>query len=370
MINVIKYSLAPFTLLLLLYSDWLGPTAVWFFLFGFSLFLIIGDYILGKDRTQIPTSPTFVNGACYIVLPLLLLKLFHLSLLGMGNENSIIFLILNQESFFHHWIRSYSTTDLVGIVLTTGLFLGGVGTVVGHELVHRKRTSFAFRLSNWLLALTWDPAFGIEHIHGHHKFVATYEDPESARRGEGVYRFIIRSTVGTLKNAWRWESERLAKKGFTPFSIHNQLFQIYGRSILLTLVVSLGGWISLIVYFLSVIWAKILLETVNYLEHYGLIRVPGTAIEPKHSWNSNHRISSYMLFNLTRHSAHHEKGTLPYWELDPYEKAPMLPYGYLSMVYFILFFPGRYRKLMEKYLDHWDANYASTEEINLIQSNG
>jgi len=362
-----KYVLAPLMLAGLLVSDWFGPTAVWIFFFAFSAFLVFGDYLLGADRS---TSQTNLNGVLYIVFPLLLLKIFHLTLLGMGNDKTIIYHILNQESVFDSWKQHYSYFDYIGIILTTGLFLGGIGTVVGHELVHRRKKSFGFNISNWLLALTWDPAFGIEHVHGHHKYVATYEDPESARRGESVYAFVGRSTIGTLKNAWRWEKERLKKGGYSLYSTQNQLFQIYCRSALLTAIISLGGWTSLFLYFLSVVWAKTLLETVNYLEHYGLVRVPGTPIEPKHSWNSNHKVSSYMLYNLTRHSAHHEKGTLPFWELDPYEKAPMLPYGYLTMVYYILIFPKQYRKLMVRHLAHWDSHYASPDELKLIHQYG
>lgn len=366
MIDYLKYCLSPTLLGILLFCDWLGMPYVWIFFVGFSSFLIIGDYIFGKDQTLISTSNSILNGICYISLPLLLIKLFHITLLGMGDENSVIYHILNQDAIFQSWKHSYSIIDLVGIVLTSGLFFGGLGTVVGHELVHRKKSSFAFKISNWLLALTWDPAFGIEHIHGHHKNVATLGDPNSARRNENVYRFIIRSTIGTIKNAWMWETENLKKNGHSPFSSKNQLFQGYLRSIILTAIVSLGGWTSLIVYFFSIVWAKILLETVNYLEHYGLLRVPGKPVEPKHSWNSNHRISSLMLFNLTRHSAHHEKGTLPFWELNPYETSPMLPYGYLSLVYFILLFPRWYLKMMEKSLKHWDKNFASGEELNLL----
>ena len=365
--NMLKYSLSPLFLIGLLACDWMGPNAVWMFFVAFSTFLILGDSFLGNDTTLTQKSNNQLNPILYSILPLLLLKLFHISLLGMGDTQSYIFQILASDSIFFSWQHSYNSVDLLGIILSSGLMIGGIGTVVGHELVHRKKNSFGFKVSNWLLALTWDPAFGIEHVHGHHKYIATYEDPESARRNEGVYSFIIRSTIGTLKNAWAWEKSRLSQKGLSPFSVQNQMIQIYFRSAILTGLISLGGPISLFVYFCSIVWAKFLLETVNYIEHYGLVRVPGTAIEPRHSWNSNHRISSYVLFNLTRHSAHHEKGTLPFWTLNPNEKAPMLPFGYLTMVYFSLLFPWKYRNIMNEKLKDWDSNYASTEELNLLQ---
>ena len=365
---MLKYCLAPILLSALLICDWLGPQAVWCFFFGFSAFVIIGDKIFSNDHSQFRIGNTKLNFILYLILPLLLLKLFNITLIGMGDHGSMIFMILADEALFNDWDRAYSVFDLFGIILTSGLFLGGIGTVAGHELVHRKKHSFGFKVSNWLLALTWDPAFGIEHVHGHHKYVATYQDPETARRNEGVYSFIIRSTVGTLKNAWKWESERLEQLGLSPVSFQNQMFQIYLRSIILTAAISLGGTMSLIVYFGSVLWAKIMLETVNYLEHYGLVRVPGAAIEPKHSWNSNHMVSSTLLFNLTRHSAHHEKSNLPFWKLEPYKDAPMLPNGYLSMLYFILLLPWKYRKIMEHKLADWDAKYASEQELELIKS--
>ena len=362
-----KYLLAPLSIIILIICSWQNPAAVWMFFFGVSVFVIFGDNLFGNDRVQFYKVENKFNPILYANFPLLLIVLFNMTLLGMSNSQSIIYNILSNDTFFLQWKTDYSNLDLLGIVLSSGLLIGGMGTVVGHELVHRKKNSLGFKISNWLLAITWDPAFGIEHIHGHHKYVATYDDPESARRGEGIYVFILRSTLGTIKNAWIWESNRLIKLGLKPFSYKNQMLQVYFRSFILTVLISLGGPISLIVYFGSVLWAKVLLETVNYLEHYGLVRVPGTKIEPKHSWNSNHRISSYLLFNLTRHSAHHEKGTLPFWELKSYEDAPMLPFGYLTMAYFILLFPWKYKKIMKRKLQAWDKQYASAEELNLIK---
>jgi len=363
---MIKYCLAPLFLLSLLVCEWVGPSAVWIFFFSFSAFVIIGDTLFGNDRVQFQNAENKFNPILYFILPLLFVKLFNITLLGVNDSQSIIAKIVSTDTLFLGWQRSYTNLDLLGVILSSGLLIGGIGTVVGHELVHRKKNSLGFKVSNWLLAITWDPAFGIEHVHGHHKNVATYNDPESARRGEGVYSFIFRSTVGTLKNAWHWESERLAQKGVNTVSFQNQMIQVYIRSAIITGLISLGGSISIVVYFGSVVWAKMLLETVNYLEHYGLVRIPGTVIEPKHSWNSNHRISSYILYNLTRHSAHHEKGTLPFWKLDANKNAPMLPYGYLTMVYFILILPWKYRTIMAKKLQDWDTRYASEDELKLI----
>ena len=119
---------------------------------------------------------------------------------------------------------------------------------------------------------------------------------------------------------------------------------------------------------ISALISKILLETINYIEHYGLVRVEGKPVRPRHSWNSNTFISSAFTFNLTRHSAHHEKAHLPYWKLSPYQDAPKMPYGYLTTFFFALLFPWLYRRMMTKKLLDWDQNYASEGERELISS--
>ena len=161
---MLKYCLAPILLSILLACDWLGPQAVWYFFFGFSAFVIIGDQILTNDHSQFRIGNTKLNFILYLILPLFLLKLFNMTLIGMGDHGSIIFMILADEALFNVWDRAYSVFDLFGIILTSGLFLGGIGTVAGHELVHRKKHTFGFKVSNWLLALTWDPAFGIDRV--------------------------------------------------------------------------------------------------------------------------------------------------------------------------------------------------------------
>ena len=113
---------------------------------------------------------------------------------------------------------------------------------------------------------------------------------------------------------------------------------------------------------------KIMLEGVNYMEHYGLIREEGAHILPKHSWNTNRRISSFFLYNLTRHSSHHENTQLEYWELKAYPNAPEMPLGYLSCVYLVLFTPWIYHRIMAPKLKDWDLNYANPEERSLAMA--
>ena len=107
-------------------------------------------------------------------------------------------------------------------------------------------------------------------------------------------------------------------------------------------------------YCLSIIIAKILLETVNYIEHYGLTREEGSPVLPRHSWNTNRWVSSNVLYNLSRHSAHHEKSNVPYWKLNPYKDAPEMPLGYLSMVYVALLLPSVFKRIMEPRVIKWN----------------
>jgi len=127
-----------------------------------------------------------------------------------------------------------------------------------------------------------------------------------------------------------------------------------------------GGWTGVALYMLQAAWARTLLEIVNYMEHYGLVRVPGAPVEPKHSWNTNKRMSSLILFSLTRHSAHHEKGDLPFWVLNPYPEAPEMPFGYLTTIY-VCMIPPLWYKVINTKLKEWDEKYASPEELKLLK---
>jgi alkane 1-monooxygenase len=140
----------------------------------------------------------------------------------------------------------------------------------------------------------------------------------------------------------------------------------YSRSLFLTVLAFIfGGLIGVLCFLLCALIAKVLLESINYIEHYGLVREKGEPVGMRHSWNSNHFLSSIYLCNVTRHSDHHRSASLNFWELNPTHKdAPLLPYGYLSMLYLVLITPFLYKKIMAKELVDWDQNRATEYERN------
>ena len=179
--------------------------------------------------------------------------------------------------------------------------------------------------------------------------------------------FIIRATIKAHKDAWKIEIDHLKRASYFPFSLKNKMIQGYLRSSILCLLsFSIGGLTGLVIFLVWAILAKSYLETINFVEHYGLVRVLGEPIMPKHSWNSNHVLSSAFLYNLNRHSSHHEKTSFRYWELKAYSDAPTLPYGYLHCLYMAYFVPLFYKKIMKSKLEDWDNKYASDEEKKLL----
>jgi fatty-acid desaturase len=207
--------------------------------------------------------------------------------------------------------------------VVTGLMIGMVGTIPAHELTHRTWDRVSMFVGRWLLAFSFDTTFAIEHVYGHHRYVSTEEDPATAPRGRNVYFHVVASTLKGNVSAWRIERARLEKKRLAVWSWRNAV--IRGHLMSAALVAgawAMGGWRAAAFFTACALWGKALLEIVNYMEHYGIVRDPATPVQPRHSWNTNRRISSWSMFNLTRHSHHHAQGEVPYQDLRPYPDAP------------------------------------------------
>ncbi|MCG2585626.1 alkane 1-monooxygenase [Massilia sp. TS11] len=252
-------------------------------------------------------------------------------------------------------------------IFLTGFMIGMVGTITGHELTHRTRDRVSMLIGRWLLAFSFDTSFAVEHVYGHHRYVSTALDPATAPRGRNVYAHILRSTIAGNLSAWKIEAARLQRHQLPVFSWHNSLLRGAAMSATLVAIAALmGGWAGAAFFIASALWGKALLEIVNYIEHYGLVRLPGTPVAPRHSWNTNRRFSSWGMFNLTRHSHHHAQGALPYHRLRPIPEAPQMISGYLSTM-FLAMLPPLWFRLMAPRLAAWDRDYATPEERALAR---
>lgn len=223
--------------------------------------------------------------------------------------------------------------EIAGMTLSVGILAGTIGINVAHELGHRSK-KYEQLMAKVLLTTALYTHFNIEHNRGHHLWVSTPEDPSSARLGEGLYRFWLRSVYGTYVNAWRLENDRLRRAGKPFFSPSNEMIWMdLGKIFYLALVWYNFGWAGVGFAILVAVGGFLLLETVNYIEHYGLARkrLPSGFYEkvtPRHSWNSNHELGRIFLYELTRHSDHHYKATRKYQVLRHFDESPQLPHGY------------------------------------------
>jgi alkane 1-monooxygenase len=226
--------------------------------------------------------------------------------------------------------------ELVVSAFAVGSVTGGLGITIAHELGHRASRMDRL-IARALLVSVCYGHFYIEHVRGHHVRVATPDDPATAPRGMSVYRFFLRSLLGSFTHAWRLEAVRLAQHGQSAW--HPSNWVLTGSALSATLLV-IGGLVAgpkaVLLLALQSVWAVMLLETINYIEHYGLQRraVNGRyePVRPEHSWNADFIVSNWILFNLQLHSDHHAHMERPFETLRSAPGAPQLPAGYGTMV--------------------------------------
>jgi alkane 1-monooxygenase len=258
-------------------------------------------------------------------------------------------LLLFLNSFTQEGLEGWM---IAGRIFVMGLLCGTFGINVGHELGHRTNP-LEQNLAKALLLTSLYMHFYIEHNRGHHKRVSTPEDPSSARPGESVYAFFIRSIVGSYRSAWDISNRERIKKNIPWLSFRNEMlmFQLLQIGLIVGIAAYFGlettGW-----FVCAAVIGFLLLETVNYIEHYGLQRKK-TGVDsyerpkPAHSWNSDHAIGRLVLFELSRHSDHHYMASRKYQILRHHEDAPQMPTGYPGMMILSLI-PPLWFKVMDR----------------------
>ncbi|MGB6243514.1 alkane 1-monooxygenase [Gordonia sp. (in: high G+C Gram-positive bacteria)] len=248
----------------------------------------------------------------------------------------------------------------IGLAFSVGA-MGGIGINTAHEMGHKK-VSLERWLSKVTLAQTFYGHFYIEHNRGHHVRVATPEDPASSRFGENFWTFLPRSVIGSLRSAWELEANRMRRLERPVLHPSNDVLNAWAMSIVLWgALTAIFGWQILPFVAIQAVYGFSLLETVNYLEHYGLLRQKNERgryerCTPQHSWNSDHICTNIFLYHLQRHSDHHANPTRRYQTLRSFDEAPNLPSGYASMIT-LAYFPPIWRSVMDKrVLAHYDGD--------------
>ena len=266
---------------------------------------------------------------------------------------------------FACWMWSHgglSTLESVGLALTVAM-VAGIAINTAHELGHKRASSERW-LSKVALAQTGYGHFFVEHNRGHHVRVATPEDPASSRLGESFYEFLPRTVVGSLRSAFEIEREHLARDGHRFWSIRNDILNAWLMSLVLFGGLALVfGAVVLPYLLIQAVIGFSLLEVVNYLEHYGLLRQTRDdgryeRTAPEHSWNSNNVASNVLLYHLQRHSDHHANPLRRYQSLRHFDEAPQLPTGYAGMIVAAAI-PPVWRRIMDRRLiEHYGGNFS------------
>ena len=304
----------------------LNSTSYWTYITVVEVFVLIpflelfikpNEKNLEKAEEELIKDDPFYDWMLYLMVPLLY---------------GFLYLFLTKVS-----TEALPTNELIGHTLTMGILCGAIGINVAHELGHRSKSSEQF-LAKALLLCSLYMHFFIEHNRGHHKNVSTDSDPASAKYGESLFVFWFRSIVFSYISAWKIENKRLKGKGLAVFSLQNEMmrFQLIQIALLVGIYFVFGP-LALMCFISAALIGVLQLETVNYIEHYGLRREKTDngyyeRVMPWHSWNSDHIIGRVMLFELSRHSDHHYLASRKYQILRHHDDSPQMPTGYPGMM--------------------------------------
>ena len=253
--------------------------------------------------------------------------------------------------------------NLIGSVLSAGLW-AGLGIIYGHELSHNRKEGFL--VSRLIMALSGASHFTYAHVYNHHLDLGHEDDPATAPRGRNVYSHAWLSHVGQSQYSFNLEKEKLKRQNKSFFSLNNKWIIGYLYSLpSIFLFVWSGGVFGVLA--LMVVWAisNFLLEALNFMGHYGLIREKGKPVEHRHSWDNDNLFTSWFFIEIGRQGDHHVRGETYFWELDDVD-APNYGIGYFSL-FVLTLIPSVFRKYTQNLLDDWDKNKASDAERKIAK---
>jgi alkane 1-monooxygenase len=229
----------------------------------------------------------------------------------------------------------------------SGVCAGYSGIVVAHELIHR-RNRFQFFLGRLLLMFVCYEHFATEHVRGHHPRVGTLRDPATARFGETFRQFFWRTVPAQFRSAWELEKVRNQLHDtpwYSPRWLRHRVLQGVAAEVLIVAgFVFFFGWLAAFFFVMQARMAIMLLEVVNYIEHWGLLR-QGKTVTNLDSWDTDHWFTLYTLVGLSRHSDHHARASRPYQMLRHFDESPKMPSGYYGTIVLALMRNEDFRKI-------------------------
>ena len=361
----IKYLLAPSLILVTLAGVIAGGMLSWIGVALLGVGVIV-DTILRKQASSsmhkedgtTKASPTFQNMVMYLMLPVFVLLQLALAWRVYGFMTGVPVEITATWFGLIPVDSGITSLDLIGAVLSTGIF-AGIGIIYGHELSHCK--GFAFIISRMTMGLSGSAHFCYAHVYNHHLELASEDDPATAPRGRTIYGHYLLSYLGQSKFVFNMEKERLSRMGVPFISWQNRWIRGYMMSVpSAVLFFMAGGWIGIAA--LATVWviSNFELEALNYLEHYGLIRVKDQPIDYRHNWDNNTLFTSWFFIEIGRQADHHDRGETHFWELENVG-APNTGWGYFT-IFALALVPPLWHWYMRKRLATWDEKFATAEE--------
>jgi alkane 1-monooxygenase len=303
--------------------------ALYIFVMDPILDLIVGTTSLRESQKETPPSKLYDISIWLWAPAQMLYILWALWTIRIGNLNGF---------------------ELFGLTASVGVVTGGFGINIAHELIHRKN-AWERGLGVALLNMVTYGHFRLEHVYGHHKRVATPVDPASAHYGENLYSFWFRCLKGSFLSALDIERTQLKNKKIPFFSLKNRMLQYSAVELSLYVVsYAIAGWLGVFFFGLQSFLAVLLLETINYIEHYGLQRreiAPGK-YEPfahKHAWDQPFTKTNWLLINLGYHALHHKSPNIKYEDLHLCEESPKQPWSYSTLILMSLVPPLWFKKV-------------------------
>ncbi|MEX0852206.1 MAG: fatty acid desaturase [Bauldia sp.] len=329
------------------------------------------DEAVGDARHDLsPGTHTFFVANICLSLPLVpILTLIYLHYFTSADPVGMVALFRRFGIEFAQAWPAMGHHPFVGaIVLVTQAYAIGA-VIAGHELIHWTDNRLAVVAGRVLMAFTLDASYSVSHVYGHHRNVGTWRDPSTARRGERVVPFLVRTNIGQVAEAFRFEARRLSRKGLSPWSIRNRALSAQLYSLALVFAAwAIAGWAGVAGFLIVAVLGRFVHQVLTYCQHYGVVRVEGQPIAPRHSWDSYRQLSSAMMYNMPLHAAHHASARRG-WELRPIAGSPMMPHGYFTM-FALALIPPLFRRKVYPILAACDRDLANDEERRLIRERG